>query len=427
MRSGTDETMSRTIDRSAAGKPLRDAARAARRAAVLEEACAEFRRVGVAAADLAAIARAVGVSRAALYNYCAGREDLARQCYLESLGALQALLHDAMSLPGTGLARIAGFVREAIGHDRPIAAIAAELDLLSGEARAEVEREQDALFDRLAALIATGQRDGSVRACDAAVAARTIWGLVFWAPLGELWTGRAGENLGARIGAELPPLVERGIVSNTVRGRHEAVAANLLAPILAARPDDRIEEVARAASRLFNRRGVEGVSLDDVAAEVGATKGLFYHHFKSKTALVRHCFERGFEIYDCLMSVAAEGADSVEQSRRALVLNVMAQLYGLHPMSLNIFFRCLPAEDQQRYSQRASALLDLSVGFAERGMAAGLNRRFDAQAVSLASAGTFLFLGRWIDGEDLDRAERTAAEVADFFLYGLTAAVEPID
>ena len=68
MRSGTDETMSRTIDRSAAGKPLRDAARAARRAAVLEEACAEFRRVGVAAADLAAIARAVGVSRAALYN-----------------------------------------------------------------------------------------------------------------------------------------------------------------------------------------------------------------------------------------------------------------------------------------------------------------------------------------------------------------------
>jgi len=418
--------MSRTIDRSAAGKPLRDAARAARRAAVLQEACKEFRRVGVAAADLSAIARAVGVSRAALYNYCSGREDLARQCYLESLAALQALLHEAASSPGTGLEKITGFVRDATGHDRPLAAIAAELDLLSGEARDEVERGQEALFDRLAALIGAGQRDGSVRSCDAAIAARTIWGLVFWAPLGELWTGRAGEKLGERIGLELPGLVERGIVSNAARGRRGAVDADLLIPVLTARPNDRIEEVARAASRLFNRRGVEGVSLDDVAAEVGATKGLFYHHFDSKTALVRHCFERGFEIYDALMSVAEQGPDSVEQSRRALVLNVMAQLHGLHPMSLNIFFRCLPAEDQQLYSRRASTLLDLSVGFAERGMADGLNRTFDAQAVSLASAGTFLFLGRWMEDEDLGRAAHTAAEVADFFLYGLTA-VNPAD
>lgn len=42
----------------------------------------------------------------------------------------------------------------------------------------------------------------------------------------------------------------------------------------------------RAADRLFTARGVDEVSIDDVVAEAGVSKGTFYVHFPSKDALV---------------------------------------------------------------------------------------------------------------------------------------------
>lgn len=45
------------------------------------------------------------------------------------------------------------------------------------------------------------------------------------------------------------------------------------------------ERIVDAARRLFNRRGFEQVSIDQVMAEAGLTRGGFYHHFGSKEAL----------------------------------------------------------------------------------------------------------------------------------------------
>jgi AcrR family transcriptional regulator len=41
----------------------------------------------------------------------------------------------------------------------------------------------------------------------------------------------------------------------------------------------------RAASKLFCRRGLEGTSIDEIAAAAGYTKGAFYANFKSKEEL----------------------------------------------------------------------------------------------------------------------------------------------
>lgn len=45
------------------------------------------------------------------------------------------------------------------------------------------------------------------------------------------------------------------------------------------------ESLLRAAERLFDAKGLEGASIDDVAAEAGYTKGAFYANFKSKEEL----------------------------------------------------------------------------------------------------------------------------------------------
>jgi AcrR family transcriptional regulator len=42
-----------------------------------------------------------------------------------------------------------------------------------------------------------------------------------------------------------------------------------------------------AGLRVFSRRGYEGASMDDIALELDATKGLLYHYFRSKGDLLK--------------------------------------------------------------------------------------------------------------------------------------------
>jgi TetR/AcrR family transcriptional repressor of nem operon len=44
-------------------------------------------------------------------------------------------------------------------------------------------------------------------------------------------------------------------------------------------------KILGAASRLFAERGFENVTIDEVMAEAGMTRGAFYAHFKNKSAL----------------------------------------------------------------------------------------------------------------------------------------------
>lgn len=52
------------------------------------------------------------------------------------------------------------------------------------------------------------------------------------------------------------------------------------------------EAILTAATRLFARRGIEATSLDDIAREIGRTKGAIYASFPNKRALVYALLER---------------------------------------------------------------------------------------------------------------------------------------
>jgi AcrR family transcriptional regulator len=62
--------------------------------------------------------------------------------------------------------------------------------------------------------------------------------------------------------------------------------------IHAARRDEFID----AGQRLIQTRGYEQFSVEDLLAEVGASKGAFYHYFDSKTALLEAIVDRFVEV-----------------------------------------------------------------------------------------------------------------------------------
>ena len=66
--------------------------------------------------------------------------------------------------------------------------------------------------------------------------------------------------------------------------------------------------IARAATAVIAERGLETLTLRDLAAALGATTGVLTHYFPSKDALVAHTKELVFDARYARARLAAEGA-----------------------------------------------------------------------------------------------------------------------
>jgi len=62
-------------------------------------------------------------------------------------------------------------------------------------------------------------------------------------------------------------------------------------PRLSKQPDERRDEIVDATRALFAERGVAKVSVTEIAKRVGVTRGLIYHYFPDRDALIDLIFE----------------------------------------------------------------------------------------------------------------------------------------
>ena len=69
------------------------------------------------------------------------------------------------------------------------------------------------------------------------------------------------------------------------------------------RPGHDLESVLQVAVTLFNERGYDGTSMEDLSRRLGITKSAIYHHVPSKEELLRLAVDRAL---DGLFAVAAE-------------------------------------------------------------------------------------------------------------------------
>ncbi|MET0133785.1 MAG: TetR/AcrR family transcriptional regulator [Kibdelosporangium sp.] len=86
------------------------------------------------------------------------------------------------------------------------------------------------------------------------------------------------------------------------------------------------EQVVAAAARLFRERGVHGISLSDLMADVGLTHGGFYRQFASKEALAAEATRSAFqELGGSLTEMAERHSDDWTAAREALADYYLSQ------------------------------------------------------------------------------------------------------
>jgi AcrR family transcriptional regulator len=378
--------------------------RRSKRDQVLDAAARQLNARGMSQTSLAEIAAGLGVSRAALYYYIEDREDLVFQCYRRACEAMARALDAAARQPGSGLDRLAAFVDLALDAERPEPAALAEVGALGSPHRETIEGLHHGNLAQLIDLIEAGQADGSIRPCDPLIVAQAIVGVVSWIPLVPRWTGEPEAGFRARARGGALTLIRDGVATDP-----DAALAYAPLDIAILRPArgnafDRdaaaalkLEELLRAASRLFNRKGVEATSIDEIAAEVGATKGVVYHYLADKPDLVARCFRRAFNLSDrILQAVELSAGTAMQRNLSGLALLVQANLDDeFCPLAPIAGVEALPAEAREEIMARVRALEQGYPEVAREGLSDGSVRDVDLTAVAQAMAGAFGWLHKW--------------------------------
>jgi AcrR family transcriptional regulator len=404
-----------TLERTEPGAPPR-VDREARRDALLEAAAVEFNARGVSRASLSRIAKAKGLTRAAVYYYVRDRDDLVFHAYRKSCEVMAADLDRARAAAGDALEQLAAFVRLSLDPERSPTAVLSDLDYLAGDARAAIAAAHARNVATLRAIVRTGVDAGAVRPCDDEIVAQSIIGMIAWTPQSQAWVDGADAGYRARTVEALVDLLLNGQAADRDFAFTSPISIRAFFPP-APNPFDRaavaeakLEHLLMTASRVFNRRGIDGASLDDVVGAMGATKGALYHYLDNKAELIVRCHDRAATLYERIVEAAdAHGGTGLEKGAVGLHLLVQAQASGLAPLTQMVGHDALPAAFRQALRRRNRALQRRYEGFGGLGLQDGSFRDIDFNAVSQLSAGTFEWLPKWFDTHD-PRAEAILAE-----------------
>ncbi len=159
-------------------------------------------------------------------------------------------------------------------------------------------------------------------------------------------------------------------------------------PRVVKHPDIRRAELLDRAAELFLRHGYDNVSLNDLIAAAGVSKGAFYHWFPSKGALIAALAERSArEAFDGVWDAVAEcGGDALARLNAALhaALDVNMKMGGpeqlaamaslLRPDNAHLYARILAVEE--------ALFLPLLTRLIADGVADGVFDTFDPEGVA---------------------------------------------
>jgi TetR/AcrR family transcriptional regulator, cholesterol catabolism regulator len=82
---------------------------------------------------------------------------------------------------------------------------------------------------------------------------------------------------------------------------------------------DSRQEILRTAARLFQQRGYDATSMNDVAAALKLSKGGLYHHFQSKDEILFEIMNHAMEITQERVIAPVRNISDPEERLRALI------------------------------------------------------------------------------------------------------------
>ncbi|SEJ88323.1 transcriptional regulator, TetR family [Sphingomonas sp. OV641] len=392
-----------------------------RRAQILDTASALINRHGLRGMTLTAVARALALDTSSVTYYFRRKEQLAAACFERTLRfALEAA--EAAACAPDPPARVRHLIatyfdlyraREAPGAGE--LAVLSDIRALDEAARAPLEAIYAQGFAAVRGMFAPGE--GHSGGSRSAIAATHLTASLQWLPA---WIDRYQPRDFARVEARLFDVLAHGLASD---GRTWPLPP--LPPLPAREPgacpaapageaETAQARFLAAATRLINRYGYAGASVERIAAELGVSTGSFYHHLDNKDDLVLACFRRSFATIEWAQAHGdAAGRDQGERLAIAAAMLVAMQFDENSPLLRMSAYQALPLELRADMLQLAAQLTRHVAGTIADGIADGSLRAVDplvAGQTVMAAISAASDLRRW--AAPRDRAEAVAAYLA---------------
>jgi AcrR family transcriptional regulator len=190
-----------------------------------------------------------------------------------------------------------------------------------------------------------------------------------------------------------------------------------------------------AAADAFMVRGFANTTIDDIADEVGATKGLIYYHFRSKFDIFLAVYEEGMrrvrERVEPQSGAPGTGHQRLVAMSIAHLENLMTELGYHHVVHQGVRHQDSTAL-KVRQRDALTALNDLRRdyermfrGVYEEGMADGSLREVDPALATRTLLSNLNAVDVWyrrIEGQTSEEIHELARQVVDLLIGGLAAA-----
>lgn len=180
--------------------------------------------------------------------------------------------------------------------------------------------------------------------------------------------------------------------------------------------------VLSTAAQMFNERGFQATSLDDIARELNVTKPTLYYYLKNKDDILLQCVKKGLRMtLDGIEASRQAGGNAVSQLRACMQVyaEVVVQPFGT--CLIRVGDEQVP-EPSRSELRAMKAEIDLAFRrLVAQGVEEGLLAPCDPKITAFVIAGALSWIGRWYRPEGDYTADEVIEQSINRLLEGVLA------
>lgn len=182
------------------------------------------------------------------------------------------------------------------------------------------------------------------------------------------------------------------------------------------------EKILAESARVFNRRGYDAATLDEIAQALGVTKAALYYHVKNKEDLLLQCHQKALDIaINAVRTALAEASEPDEQLRIVLTRYIGGMTDQLAGIVVLLYEGALSASHYRQIMEQRDEYERLLRGIVDAGIESGVFVPCDSRLVGFAILGALNWIPRWYRPGGPRTPKEIAEAFSKFFVRGLQA------
>jgi AcrR family transcriptional regulator len=180
------------------------------------------------------------------------------------------------------------------------------------------------------------------------------------------------------------------------------------------------DAVLRTAAQIFNEKGYQATSLDEIAERLGVTKPTLYYYIKSKDDILFECVRIGLRMMrDGIKKTRTAGGSPVDQliASMRIYTHIVTMDFGM--CLIRIGEDPLPPDSRKELRRLKGGIDRAFRSLIELGIADGSIAPCDAKLAAFTVAGALSWVGRWYKPDGRYNPEEITDQLITVLLNGV--------